>query len=358
MTKKIIRNKHLSRPVPDRVPAAVARDLLRLVGKFGDDPAHFLRDAELPHLISMLTGANSEGGTVSRGDFAQLYAHCTLSLDARAAQQEGRKPLTKSGFDMMCYCVITCHSLRDVITRMDQFAVLLAPRTARLTLDVTGGVARLDMATVRQVHNACAYLSDLTGLATYSRLFGWLIGEDIPLLATALRYPAMLETQTISYLMPHAVEHRAPQNSLRFPARYLDRPVIRNHHELALLLARFPFDVHQAQSKTAPLSERISHLFASMLASGNPPSTAAYLAQQFSISVATLKRRLAAENTSLAQLKASARFDLAAQLLHDPRLTIAEIGRRTHFSDTSAFHRAFRHWTGTSPSRWRKRLDD
>ena len=352
MTKGL--NKHLSRPVPGSVSAAIARDLLRLVQLFGHDPAEQLHQAGLSHLSRRLTASDQDERPLSHGDFARLYAHCTLLLDEHAAHQEGRDPLTKGGFDLMCHCLITCRTLRDVIDRMDRFSGLLGARLGRLILTVDEGVARLEMPTVRKIRNACAYLSDLTGLSTYARLYGWLIGEDLPLLGAAMRYPPLLDERTVAYLMPCPVRHGAPENAFRFPATYLDRPVIRSHHELESLLEHFPFDVEEPQSKDTPLSERISHLFAAMLASGETPSTAADLARQFSISVATLKRRLAAEGTSVAQLKAKARQTLATRLLADPRLTISEIGRRAQFSDTGAFRRAFLQWTGQSPTRWRE----
>lgn len=246
------------------------------------------------------------------------------------------------------------HLPYDAIARLAGFSILLAPRTGLLTLTTEGADARLTMATVRQVRNSCAYLSDLTGLASYHRLFGWLVGEDIPLVDTALRYPRLLAAQTVAYLMPGPVSHDAVENSLCFPARYLDRPVVRSHHELEHMLARFPFDIEEPQSKAMPLSERISHLFGSLLASGEALPTADLLARRFSISLATLKRRLEAEGTSPSQLKATARRELAQRLLVDRRLSIAEVGRRTRFSDTGAFRRAFRQWTGQSPSAWRQ----
>jgi len=353
MTNPLIGNKQLSRPGPGHVPAAVAAELLALVDEYGGDPAGLLRRARLAHLAFLLE-ASVHPAPVARGDFTRLYAAAVDLLDTVAARQEGRESLTKEGVDLMCHAVITCRTLRDAIARMARFSALLAPRTGELTLEVTDGTALLTMATLRQSRNSCAYLSDLTGLASYHRLLSWLVGEDIPLLGTALRYPPLLGRQTVAYLMPHAVEHGAPENSISFPARYLDRSIVRSHHELEPMLMGYPFDIAEPQSKDAPLSERIGHLYAAMLASGERPSTTGDLARHFAISPATLKRRLAAEGTALSDLKRMARRDLAESLLADPRLSIAEIGRRTHFSDVGAFRRAFRKWTGLSPSEWRR----
>jgi len=357
MTRSLTPTKQLSRPQPGSAPASVARELMRLVAEYEPDTAGFLRSAGLSHLASQLAPRPrglSGMETIERQDFARLYAHATITLDEHAARQEGRESLTKAGMDMMCHAVITCRTLRDVIARLSLFSAILAPRTGHLTLEVIGDEAQLTMATIRQVRNCCAYLSDLTGLTYYHRLMGWMIGEDIALLGAALRYPPLLGRRTVSYLLPYRVQHHAAENAIRFPARHLDRPVVRSHHELEEILGRFPFDIAEPQSKTTPLSGRIEHLFASTLASGEALTTAAVLAQQFSISVATLKRRLAAEGTSLSRIKTAACLGHATHLLSDPRMSITEVARSTQFSDAGAFRRAFHAWTGRSPSRWRE----
>jgi len=353
MTNKVKANKQLSRPVPGRASATVARDLLRLVGAYGGNQPALLRQAGLAHLSARLLSPQGPVPSLSHEEFARLYAHCTWALDECAARQEGREPLTKAGIDMLCHCVITCRTLRDAIERTDRFSALVGVRAGRLILSVEGDIAQLEMITERTVRNPCAYLSDLTGLSTYHRLFGWLIGEDMPLITATMRYPALLPERTTFYLMPHPVTHGAAGNSLFFPADYLDRPVIRSPQELEPMLLDFPFNLSLPQSKDAPLSERISRLFAAMLASGEAPATGAWLARSFGISEATLKRRLAAEGTSLVGLRTQARQDIALRLLADPRLSITEIARTTHFSDATAFRRAFRQWTGQSPAAWR-----
>jgi len=355
MTKEIRINKQLSRPAPASVLTGVARDLLSAVASLGGDPRAIVRAAGLRRLMTLLTGGDRAGDSLSRDDFTRLYAHCIWRLDARAARQEGRAPLTKADFDLVCQCLITCGTLADVIARLDRFSELVGPRLARLRLSIEDGdIVRLEMATERRVRNIASYLSDLTGLAAYHRLFCWLIGEDIPLASANLRYPPMLDPLTVSHLLPYPHHHGASENGFRFPAAYLHRRVVRDSAELDAVLDRIAFDPALPLSTSAPLSQRVSHIWGAMLASGIASMTARSLAAQFSISTATLKRRLAAEGTSLAALKMQARRDLAELLLADLRLPIAEVARRTGFSDAGAFSRAFRGWTGASPSRWRQ----
>ncbi|MCG6896360.1 MAG: helix-turn-helix domain-containing protein, partial [Thiocapsa sp.] len=50
----------------------------------------------------------------------------------------------------------------------------------------------------------------------------------------------------------------------------------------------------------------------------------------------------------------SVRRELAAQYLADPGRSLAEITFLLGFSELSSFSRAYRRWTGRSPSRFRE----
>ncbi len=73
----------------------------------------------------------------------------------------------------------------------------------------------------------------------------------------------------------------------------------------------------------------------------------------FALHRRTLNRRLRAQGTSFRALVDEAHFDIARQLLRDTRLPIADIAAGLDYSECSAFGRAFRRWSGTSPSAWR-----
>ena len=341
----------ISRPAPRPGSAATACELLRRVQDVGGDVEGVVRRAGLPRRARFWLDPD-RGSALARDQFARLYAECTWALDAHAAAQEGRAPLAKTEFDLLCHCVISCGDLREAIARTADFSAMLSPRTARLELDACGGEAELRMLSVRQHRDVSAFVSDLTGLSSLHRLFGWLIGEEIPLNEVRMRYPALLSDEAASRLMPHPIGYGAPDNAIRFPAAYLERPVVRSPAELVRLLERFPFDLEEPQSKLVSLSERVRLVLGAAQAQGAALPTGAALARQFSISPATLKRRLCEEGTSLSRLKAAARCGLAQQLLGGSGLALTEIAARVGFSDPTTFSRAFKGWTGESPRRW------
>ena len=73
------------------------------------------------------------------------------------------------------------------------------------------------------------------------------------------------------------------------------------------------------------------------------------IAQLFNITPRTLQRRLQQEGTNFQDELKYFRTQQAKQLLSNKQLTICEIAFQMGFSDNSAFHKAFKRWTGLTP---------
>jgi AraC-like DNA-binding protein len=78
-----------------------------------------------------------------------------------------------------------------------------------------------------------------------------------------------------------------------------------------------------------------------------PPSVPE-VAAALNLSERTLRRRLAAEDTSVRVLTDEVRAGLAAELLVSGSLTVAEIADRLGYVEVSSFSQAFRRWHGVS----------
>ena len=77
------------------------------------------------------------------------------------------------------------------------------------------------------------------------------------------------------------------------------------------------------------------------------------VAEGLRMSERSLRRHLATERTSFPKLRMEALSARAKQLLIEPDIPIKEIASSMGFSDATAFHRAFRTWTGMTPSAFR-----
>jgi AraC-like DNA-binding protein len=68
----------------------------------------------------------------------------------------------------------------------------------------------------------------------------------------------------------------------------------------------------------------------------------------------TLRRRLRREGTTLTDLIDAARCRIACEDLLATNKSMRALAAQLGFSETSAFHRAFRRWTGTTPGEYRR----
>ncbi|NIF27048.1 AraC family transcriptional regulator [Pantoea sp. Tr-811] len=84
--------------------------------------------------------------------------------------------------------------------------------------------------------------------------------------------------------------------------------------------------------------------------------TLAALAERQGISASTFRRQLEREGRSYQQIKDEVRRAMAFERLREGVLSIAEIAEQAGFQEPSAFHRAFKKWTGQSPGSYRARL--
>jgi AraC-like DNA-binding protein len=77
------------------------------------------------------------------------------------------------------------------------------------------------------------------------------------------------------------------------------------------------------------------------------------VAHRLGISGRTLQRRLADEGTSFAAVLEETRRQVALTLIVDLTLSVVEVSRGAGYADQFAFNKAFRRWTGRSPSVYR-----
>jgi AraC-like DNA-binding protein len=76
-------------------------------------------------------------------------------------------------------------------------------------------------------------------------------------------------------------------------------------------------------------------------------------AEALGVSARSLRRRLKAEGTSFYDVATKAATIIAKELLADMRKSIQEVAFEMGFADASGFHRAFKRWTGLTPSAYR-----
>ncbi len=149
------------------------------------------------------------------------------------------------------------------------------------------------------------------------------------------------------------VRFGAPCNALIVQRSRLSAPMLRANPRIG---AAFELHAQQLLDRLREgdgITGRVRDTIASRLATGdvNMVSTA----RKLGMSVATLRRRLEVEGTSFADIVDDLRRKLAERHLRETTPAVSEIALLLGFSNVTAFHRAFRRWTGIAPTEFRAR---
>jgi AraC-like DNA-binding protein len=87
---------------------------------------------------------------------------------------------------------------------------------------------------------------------------------------------------------------------------------------------------------------------------GEGDATLAGVAKALKMSERSLQRRLADEGATFDALLDDVRRQLSLRYLADPAIAVSEVAYLLGYSEPSPFHRAFKRWTGTTPTEARR----
>ena len=221
----------------------------------------------------------------------------------------------------------------------------------QLSLSEQSGIATLTLHETRPL-GAMREFCLISVLRNIHGFASWLINEPIALLHASFPFAAPAHASVYRVLFtPGSIEFNAPVASLQFEARWLQAPLARDEAALNRMLQRaLPIQVRPYQREKT-LVQRVRQLLA---ASTEEQQTAETLSRQLHLSQRSLHRQLKEEGASLQALKDEIRRERAIALLLRTSRPIKRVAQACGFLNDKSFIRAFRLWTGLSPSEFRK----
>jgi AraC-like DNA-binding protein len=181
-----------------------------------------------------------------------------------------------------------------------------------------------------------------------------MVGERVVPAAVAFRHAAPRPLDAHLEFFGLRPSFGADWEGLELPRPLLARvPRLANPPLAAYLEAQLASSLAKHPAPAAAFSERVVQLLEQDLASGEPALTT--IARALATSERTLRRALQKERLTFRGLWDSVRRRRAEELLAAGRVTIDETAFLTGFSETSAFARAFKRWSGETPGAYRAR---
>jgi AraC-like DNA-binding protein len=262
---------------------------------------------------------------VTQEQFSGLFQLLVTHLDDEMPGLYGR-PLRRGTLKILAILMLDASDLATAMRRWQQFDRVLHDDFS-FEVRREGALAAIAIR-LYPTHARSPRLVQELHLKLVHGIASWIVGQRL-----------VIERVDFAFPRPHDAGY------LTQPVQSRTRPELRDFLQGAPQNWFFvPFD------KTLSSHRLRSHLESCLHESSSIQSAALAL----NCSQRTLARHLSAEGTTFQQVKDVLRRDISVQKLLKTRESIASIARATGFATVSAFHRAFRTWTGSTPLAYRR----
>ncbi len=256
----------------------------------------------------------------------------------------GRGPVPRGTFRLLSYALINSPDLRTVCKRITEFGPAL-PALPRYEITMGPEVTRLE-ADMTGISDPGHLVSDFM-LVLIHRFTGWLVGQRIPLAGVELPFPRPANAEEYDLMFGAPLRFDAPRPAIEYPSSLLSLPIVRDERDLEEYLKVSPADVLARRDYGTTLAEQVRRILERGLRGEWPSSDD--VAARLSISPQHVRRRLREEGTSIGEIREELLRDAAIAGLSRGD-SVEELSARLGFSESSAFRRAFKRWTGATPT--------
>jgi AraC-like DNA-binding protein len=258
--------------------------------------------------------------------------------------------LEPGAFDVIEWAIRTAPTVRTALERLARYN-RIEHDAAVFTIIDRGHRVRIEHAFRITGGEQCRASADFT-IASIVIIASAISATSIRALHVELVGEAPASTDEHTRIFGVVPTFGAAVNAIELAASDVARPcpaadpalsrVIERHAEA--VLARIP-------DPAATTAERVRARVAAVLVDGEV--ALADVAKYLKMSERSLQRRLGDEGRRFDELVDDLRHELAQRYLADPAIALGEIAYLLGYSEPSAFHRAFKRWTGTTPTAYR-----
>ena len=290
---------------------------------------------------------NAPKARVSATSFARLWVEIANLLDDEFFGIDSH-PMRRGSFKLMCHALLDCSTLGQALQRMLSFLRLVLD-DIHGELQVKEGLAFIvvqDRGVLRRLFAYGTWFILVHGLSC------WLVNQRIPLHKLSFRASRPEDQSDYRMRFCEDIEYDAPMTMVSFDEKFLDMKIAQSPATVGTFLKESPGSLLVKYRNDDSLSAQIRRYLRGSSPEKWPERDD--LAVVLHMSNSTLQRRLQAEGTHYQSLRDDLRRDMAIDLLSRGDMTVTHVAAATGFQETSAFHRAFKKWTGVSPGAYRR----
>jgi AraC-like DNA-binding protein len=251
-------------------------------------------------------------------------------------------------YGVLGYSVMSCKTALEVFERHMRYEHLVSSR-AISTYHFEGDQIRLTWDTRGVQVGRHVAEENLTAVLTYLR---WITGQVPKTTRISFVHAAPADLSEHERVFACPIEFGRPDVEVVFPASYTELPIIQHDPVMQKMMDAYAEKMLAELSDGNSLLGEVRSLMVEALDGGGVSLET--IAEKLSVTPRTLQRRLSDQGTSFKNVLDEVRKGLALSYITQPFIDLAELGYLLGFSDQTAFQRAFKKWTGTTPGKYKK----
>ncbi len=277
-----------------------------------------------------------------------LWAEAAALIDDPCFGLKAAKYWHPSHLSGLGYAWLSSSSLRTALQRFSKYMRMLTEGAAfelEETSDDLSIVLRYNAISRQQPTRTDSAMAMLVAMCRAN------YGDDFNPASLALTHPAPDCSGKFYELFRCPVYFDAPDNRFTLTLESADKRLESSNPLLSTLHDQYMIN-YLAQLDNSNIQERVRAAIIQHLPDGNISDS--IVAEALYMNPRTLQRRLQKENTTFKTQVNSVRQELADRYIRDSSKGLAEVSYLLGFSEMSSFSRAFKRWTGETPSHYRQ----
>ncbi len=292
---------------------------------------------------------------ITRSQYSQLILCSIREMQDELFGLGSRSFRIRPGaFSMMCHATINCRTLREALKQKVRFYNLFTDKKF-LEFRESGEDALIRCHSPDQQLSSEQFYLESCFVACL-RWGSWMIDSHIHLSRVEFDFSEPDYQQEYDAIFSCEQVFDQKHNQIVFPRSYLDRPIIQDMETLSFFLKKLPGALLIRYKNDESLSYRVRRMLDDAewthKAGGAETMTESMesIATRIHMTPQTLRRRLREEGSSFRLIRENWLRDRSIYLLTRKQKSISDVSRVLGFSEPSAFHRAFKKWTGKTPA--------
>jgi len=259
-----------------------------------------------------------------------------------------------SDYGIYGYAMVSSSTFGEALRFSLEHIVMAAPTVMQISFRVEDDTAILRGHGVQSLGDMLPFTAEFWR-SSMTALFSRVLEAPFPSKRMLFPFPAPTHWRNYNRIFNCPVEFEGASMEWHFDASVLAQPCPNANPITAQVCQQFCDRVMAERPGETGLVRQIR---SACLNSSTKFPSAEEIAARLGLSLRTLHRRLALEGLSYQLILNDMRRSVATEFLSNTNLMIDQVAERVGFSDATSFRKAFRKWTGHSPTDYRRATPD